>query len=246
MPYTNSVNNEFLNNVTVSTSTAGITSTLTISNLDNSNTASHAKASATTGGASAGDAYIHFTNNVVDWSIGIDNSDSDAFLISKSSTLGSTNVARCSSAGEWNYPLQCGFNAYRENTVSNVTGAGATYDPVEDVETFDQNGDYSTANGQFTAPVTGKYLLTSCSWLTGGTTYYSSESRIYTSNRLYKIMVQKSAGDNQPIGSGGAVIADMDASDIAYVIVKSDGQATNVVDYEGAALRNHFSGALLQ
>jgi hypothetical protein len=48
-----------------------------------------------TGGANAGDPYINFlVNGVTNWSAGIDNSDSDAFVIAASSALGTSNRLR--------------------------------------------------------------------------------------------------------------------------------------------------------
>lgn len=51
-------------------------------------------------GASAGDNFVRMNiNGVQDWSFGVDNSDSDAFVIAASSALGAGNVLRISTAG---------------------------------------------------------------------------------------------------------------------------------------------------
>lgn len=248
MSYANSVNNEFLNNLTVSTETAGATSTMTVENADNSNAASHANVAVTTGGASAGDAYIHFYNGVVDWSLGIDNSDTDAFVISKSSTLGTTNVARCTTSGEWNYPLQPCFCAQKDADAANVTGQGNLYQPVYNVERVDQNSDYNTGTGIFTAPVTGKYLITTVCYFNDLLTPNSPITDIITSNRTYHFRDTVLSGKNcNQTATGGTVLADMDAADTAYTSHSTAGEASKRVDYIGAETqRNHFSGALLQ
>ena len=114
MPVINCVNNEFLNNVTNSTSVAGSTCSTTIQNPDNTNSSSHALLSISTGGSSGGDPYIQFTNNVANWSIGIDNSVSDQLTFSASSALGTSNTAYSTSGGIWHYPLQTAFNAHKD------------------------------------------------------------------------------------------------------------------------------------
>lgn len=67
-------------------------------NTDNTNTSSHARWQVTSGGSLGGDAYFQASiNGVIDWAFGIDNSDSDAWVLSESSTLGTNNRFRVSS-----------------------------------------------------------------------------------------------------------------------------------------------------
>lgn len=245
MTTNNSVNNEFLNDVLVTTSVAGDTSHVDITNSDNTNAASHARLSITTGGAGGGDPYIHFTNNVTDWTMGIDNSDSDAFVVSNSATLGTTNTARCSVDGEWNYPLQSAFHAYKDANALNVTGAGALYTPIHNVSLFDQGGDYSTATGIYTAPTDGKYLLIGTCYLSGQTAQDIMQTRVVTSNLTYYIFVRR-PNANTGLSAGSSVIADMDLGDTAYIVIMGDGEAGNIDDYIGQQIRNQFSGTLLQ
>jgi hypothetical protein len=61
--------------------------------------ASHASLILHTGGASSGDPFVYFYNEITDWSIGCDNSDSDKFKISKSSTLGTNDYFNIDSSG---------------------------------------------------------------------------------------------------------------------------------------------------
>src|SRR3990167_1064209 len=51
------------------------------------------------GSGAAGDAYYQALNGTVTYTWGLDNSDSDAFVLSASAALGTTNVLRATSAG---------------------------------------------------------------------------------------------------------------------------------------------------
>lgn len=95
-----SLGTSLLNDFTFTTSTAGATRTLTVSNTNNSNTASHATVQTTTGGASAGDPAHTFTiTGATSWTIGADNSASDAFVVAASTALGTTNVMSMATGG---------------------------------------------------------------------------------------------------------------------------------------------------
>lgn len=245
MPVINCVNNEFLNNVTNSTSVAGSTCSTTIQNPDNTNSSSHALLSISTGGSSGGDPYIQFTNNVANWSIGIDNSVSDQLTFSASSALGTSNTAYSTSGGIWHYPLQTAFNAHKDADANDVTGNGATYNPVFNVAKMNIGSNYNTASGVYTAPVTGKYLFTTVSYFSGCTAAYLFRSFIITSNRSYILSNFRHASSN-PGSVGGSVIADMDAGDTAYIQLIAIGEGANTDDFIGSEInRNHFAGILI-
>jgi len=54
------------------------------------------------GGTSAGDPFLHMNvHGATDWSLGIDNSDSDSFKISASSALGTNDYLAITTAGAW-------------------------------------------------------------------------------------------------------------------------------------------------
>jgi len=84
-------------------------------------------------------------------------------------------------------------------------------------EVYDQNGDFSTTNNQFTAPVTGRYLVTQSLYynnVVSNATYLSGF--IYTSNRTYTAIVDPGTFDED---SGYhtlniSVVADLDANDV--------------------------------
>lgn len=182
------------------------------------------------------------------YSFGLDNSDSDAFVISASQTIGTTNVMRISTAGEITFPLQPAFSAFLPSNDDNVTGDGTGYTlggTTALTEIYDQNSDFNT-NGTFTAPVTGKYMLgTSCLFQGMGATNQVT-IQILTSNRDYTL---GNTNGEASIGNDPAafsVLADMDVGDTstAFYIV---GNGTKTVDvYGGAAdARSIFWGHLV-
>lgn len=72
-----------------------------VENTDNTSAASHAGMTIKSGGGSAGDAYINFAvASATDWIIGVDNSDSDKFKISKSTALGTNDALSIATTGD--------------------------------------------------------------------------------------------------------------------------------------------------
>ena len=70
-----------------------------------SNTASsNAVLYAETAGSSAGDPYVQLINSVINWSVGLDNSDSDKFKISNSSAPGSSDYLTIDTSGQLDLP----------------------------------------------------------------------------------------------------------------------------------------------
>ncbi len=90
--------NNAINN-TVGASISGVTNTLTVTNPSNT-ASSQALVNVTVGGGTAGDAFTTYTvSGVTNWSEGIDNSASDAFVIAASTALGTTNVVSMATGG---------------------------------------------------------------------------------------------------------------------------------------------------
>lgn len=84
----------------VTSAAAGQTYSSLVTNSDNTNAASHARYTASVGGAAAGDPSIIFDiSGVLDWAVGVDNSDSDAFKISASGSLGTIDRFIIDSSG---------------------------------------------------------------------------------------------------------------------------------------------------
>ena len=62
---------------------------------------------------------------------------------------------------------QACFYAYLSGNASNVTGDGTNYTIVFNSVLYDQNNNFNTGTGVFTAPVTGRYLLISTTTFLG-------------------------------------------------------------------------------
>lgn len=163
MAITNKLGNRIINTIAGQTADLNITNTSNTASSASSNTISVA-------GTSAGDAYVRYSiSGVQQWTEGLDNSDSDAFVISASNTIGTTNTLRIQTDGIVNKPLNAGFRASQTTEGTNATGDGTTvtFGTVGAItEAYDIGGNFNSANGQFSAPVTGVYLLSGgWSWL---------------------------------------------------------------------------------
>lgn len=233
----------------VGRSTSGATVGLTCQNT--SNTASSAATiTASVGGGSAGDPSIVFDiSGADDWAIGPDNSDSDAFVIAASGTLGTTNIMRAQVTGEINYPLQSAFMAYLNSADNNVTGDGTFYNigtNVALIKVFDQNSDFNT-NGTFTAPVTGRYLFTGVMQLGQlAAAFTAVYVGISTSNSSYVgLGTNGNARDsNNNLQCNFSLFVDMDAADTASFLTGVFG-STKTVDILNGRGTTVFSGHLV-
>lgn len=236
---------------TIGSTNAGATNTLTIQNASNT-ASSNALQQVTVAGTSAGDAFQTFTvSGTTNWSQGVDNSDSDAYVLAASTALGTTNVMRVSTAGEINYPLQPAFLAYLGTSDLNVTGDG-TFALLGAgnalTEIFDQGGDFATT-GLFTAPVTGRYMIGSTLYVGGITSAMTTGYiRLSASNRsfdnFYCDPFDTSTAANQ-LMMGINVLMDMDAADTvgAYAVIESGTKVADLIG--GATPDNCIFGTLI-
>lgn len=142
------------------------------------------------------------------------------------------------------------FFAYLNTTRNNVTGNGTTYDIVYDAESYDTMSSFDTGTGIFTAPFSGKYLLTvgmQVNELSDSTTDFFS--LIETSNRNYQIF-RGNAGvirlGGSFFGFSSSIIADMEASDTAFVSITATQSGGLVADLPSGETINFFSGKLLR
>jgi len=194
----------------------------------------------TIGDAGAEDTKIVFDGNAQDYHIGLDDS-SDTLVVGLGSALGTTSYLTIDSAGHARFPSTSCFQAHlaSDQSVSGSTSATVTLN----TESFDINADFNTSNYTFTAPVTGKYLLTtqiSNYQAAGGSTDYV-QVVINTSNSGYNDIHWEQSGK---IGSGQvAVVADMDASDTATVSIHSHDDSSFTV--RGSRENTFFSGILI-
>jgi len=200
----------------------------------------------TIGDAGAEDAKIVFDGNAQDYHIGLDDS-SDDLVIGKGSALGTTAHIVTDENGHVTMPLQSAFSAQANADLSNIPTNNSVQTVKLGTEIFDLNADYNTGTFTFTAPVTGKYLLTFSATLTNvdtGATYMAIY--IDTSNRNYAdsntFGINGYSADEPRVEVSQTVVADMDAGDTAKVSIKQ---------FEGTAQMDvtddtcHFSGYLV-
>jgi len=149
---------------------------------------------------------------------------------------------RIDANGHVTMPYQSAFLAKPTSNISNLTINVNTTVPFG-TEIFDQNNDF--ASDTFTAPVTGKYQLSlqiRFNQLDVDGTFY--EVKISTSNREYINIIDMRPfdADAPNYTSNFTILADMDASDTAYVRVKPYNSGASQADIEEA--NTYFSGFL--
>lgn len=241
---------------TIGSANVAGTNTLTVTNTNNSDTASSAATSILSGGASAGDPYLNVgVTSTNSYCFGIDNSDSDKLKIN--TTAGSsvtpstgTNLLTMTTAGECTMPLQPAFLAYNSATDTNQTGNGATATISCDTEAFDQNLDYNNGTYTFTAPVTGIYTLGVCVKMAALTAAMTGGNiRINTTARSYQYIIGSIGAQMSSISERGlhfSCIANMTAGDTSTCDITLINGAGNTASISGAANpQTYFYGSLI-
>jgi len=171
--------------------------------------------------------------------LGIDDDDSDMLKLSQGSSLGTNDTFKMTTDGAITMPLQPAFSYYNSSTDSNVTGDGTNYTCDVDSSIFDQSS--SVASDTFTAPITGRYLLTATIEASGLTSSHDVVvAYINTSNRTFMCEHM-----NPYVCSVSTVkvfkitcLADMDASDTAttsVLIMQQPSGGSKVVDIIGGS-----------
>lgn len=150
--------------------------------------------------------------------------------------------------GEMTNASQPAFRAYPSATLTNVTGDGTGYTVIFNTEAFDQNSDFNTGTGVFTAPVSGKYQLSTTIGLSDLTTSHTDALiQLSTSNWANDQVVRCNMGAilTNPTSFTASALKDMDAADTASVVVTVSG-STLTVDVTGSTMAgSSFSGALI-
>lgn len=145
---------------------------------------------------------------------------------------------------------QPAFSAFVNANVNDVTGDGTAYTVLFNSEIFDQNSNYATGTGIFTAPVTGRYRF-NCSIIvlqcdaghTEGWIDFVSSNRTYTSGETNPSKIFVTGGY---VSFVGTVFADMDAADTMKINLTING-GTKTVDLRGDAtgILSYFAGELV-
>ena len=197
----------------------------------------------TIGSGSAEDTKIVFDGNAQDFHIGLDDSTDD-LVIGLGSALGTTTHMSFDENGHVLKPLQSAFLAEKTSAAQNNIAVGANTTVTFNNEVFDVNGDF--ADPKFTAPVTGKYLLTAkvrADEIDNDANFYTLD--IVTSNRDYADIYRFEGNeDNDYFTFAFSVVADMDASDTAVVRVGQNG-GSQQSDLSDDGPRTQFGGYLL-
>jgi len=234
--------------LTIGSANTGLNNTLTVTNTSNT-ASSQALVNVSVGGATAGDAFTTYTvTGVTDWSQGLDNSASDAFVLSASAALGTTNIMSAAVAGQINYPLQPSFNAYNANNVANVTGDGTTVTVTFDTELSDVGSNF--ASSTFTAPVTGNYLFSgNVNMYNLGAAHTQAIVSITTTSDTFIVGYQNAAATrelasgNSILGIPFSIVVPMTATNTALIALTVTGgtKTVNLLGGKGC----YFSGQLL-
>jgi len=252
MTTTNAIGNACGNDFLITRATDGTNTVKTIRS-DSNSAGSYAEQNIKVAGTSSGDAWCAWAVGTTNqYALGIDNSDSDRLKLTyaASGVTPSTaaQIMTITTAGEVTKPLQPCFCATKSAMTANVTGDGTEYVIIPDVERFDQNGDYNSATGIFSSPVTGKYLLGAWVNFTNGATPTRGGITLVTSNNTYYGHYNNpSKWDNTSgVGTYGVqVLADMDAADTAYFQIKfSASTKTTSVGGNNGYAETFFYGVL--
>ncbi len=141
------------------------------------------------------------------------------------------------------------FQAYLTSNLTGVIGGGTVYNITATgwTERIDMGSNFNVSNGTFTAPSTGKYLLSAAIQLGGiDTAHTSYQAYIVTSNATYRFdHGDLDAGFSGTTQSNGTVTVDMDASDTAYLRYTLSGSTTGTANINGAQTGTTFSGFLI-
>ena len=160
--------------------------------------------------------------------LNIENTQNGAMTFATNDTIRMTIDAN----GHVTMPLQSSVGVTM-STQNNMAATATTLD--FDGERFDQNGDFNTGTNTFTAPVTGKYLITVNLYMKNidqAASYY--QLYLVTSNKTYYAIFSplQFNGDVDYWDMTWTGVVDMDASDVAFFQLNQSGGAAQT-DYDG-------------
>lgn len=241
-------------NNSVGAEISGVTNSFTVFN-DSDTASSQARTIIATGGTSAGDPWLNFKiNGTTDWSVGIDNDDSDIWKLSQGNALGTNDTLIAYTTGEVVRPRQPAFKAFLTSTQSNFTGDGTSVTiPFDSIASpgYNIGTHFDTGTSAFTCPVDGIYLFTSRIFMQGVTSSHTQGIWGFTSSGTFKLSAGMNANFANLRVSGGdefiyQVVSQgfLEAGDEVTVT----GEVSNgakVVDVNGTTNRTFFVGSLI-
>ena len=147
---------------------------------------------------------------------------------------------------DYEYP-RSRFSAYVASDISNVTGNGTTYTVVFGTEEFDEDSEYATGTGIFTAKRAGLYLLGSYLKMDVPVGSSVMSLQLVTSNKTFVLWrgdpeaIRDSSSD---ITFGGSMIADLDDGDTARIAVVISGIGSDLADVlqDDSIFFGHYMG----
>ena len=156
------------------------------------------------------------------------------------------NAMHIDSTGAVTKPLQPAFSVHKGNSAQDNISEGSDVTVTFSGEQFDQNSDF--ASNTFTAPVTGKYFLDASirmSSVQAAVHYYALY--IKTSNKNYGTIFDARVFDTDSayFTMKASILADMDASDTAYVAILQEASGSETTDISGDTSWTYFTGHLV-
>ena len=168
------------------------------------------------------------------------------FFYTGDAAAGSTTERmRIDSSGAVTMPYQPAFFATPNTNQNNIANNNSSVHVLLQTEILDNNSDF--ASSTFTAPVTGKYMLSYSLCLLNmdsAADYYIPQ--IKTSNRDISSLYDPGQLNGDPAywTFTMSVLTDMDANDTSTVRIIQNG-GTAQTDVEASSLRTYFSGYLV-
>jgi len=147
--------------------------------------------------------------------------------------------------GHVTMPNQPAFSVHKNGTTQSNVAEGSHVTITWSTERFDVNSDF--ASNTFTAPVTGKYLLSlnmRLEQIDSAPHYYVL--KIITSNTEYRHIFDPDFGADMNYWTVAVnALADMDANDTAYATFFQDTNGSVQTDIDGSAEYTYFTGCLV-
>lgn len=222
------------------TSTGGLANTAGIVAINSTTSACgiSTDASATTVSLATGGAVKTVT-------LGSTNTTSSTAIKSGTGNVAINSGLTLDSTGRWTSSVQPMFLVGENASPANVTGDLTVYTVPFDTEVYDIGSNF--ASNTFTAPITGKYILSSTITVITSAIYTISNIFITTTARSY-IAPLGGFSLNESYGLQSTVIADMTAGDTAYIRIQV-GNAAKTIQIQGntgaGAYATSFCGMLI-